>query len=188
MMNIKELTFGKNLKTWGLESSKMYYKHENKLADYHDHILRVDENPEIYLESELETLRRKKYADEAKKRKMHNRRPSLNWRINVRNHFYRRKDIFHIFVLRKSFSGAVSNRTKHGQLRVQPSSCQTEGYCPKCFCHQWAGSRIWRQRMRCKDSPRVFQPHSLTILWGCGIKHDLNVHVSLTRGCDGHEQ
>jgi len=60
------------------QAKPMYYKHENKLADYHDHILRVDENPEIYLESELETLRRKKYADEAKKRKMHNRRPSLN--------------------------------------------------------------------------------------------------------------
>jgi len=59
------------------EGEPRHYKHENKLTDYHDHILRVNDDPEYTLESELETLRRKQLADQAKKRKMHNRRPSL---------------------------------------------------------------------------------------------------------------
>jgi hypothetical protein len=60
------------------DGKPMYYKHKNNLTDYHDHILRVDESPKFILESELETIRRKMLADEAKKRKRHNRRPSLS--------------------------------------------------------------------------------------------------------------
>jgi len=54
-----------------------FYKHEVPLADYHDHVLRVDSDPEYHLESEVETIMRRKKLAASKKRKLHDRRPSL---------------------------------------------------------------------------------------------------------------
>jgi len=54
-----------------------FYKHEVPLTDYHDHVLRVDSDPEYHLESELETIMRRKKLAASKKRKLHDRRPSL---------------------------------------------------------------------------------------------------------------
>jgi len=54
-----------------------FYKHERPLADYHDHILKVDHDPAFVLETELETLARRKAYEAAKKRKRTDRRPSM---------------------------------------------------------------------------------------------------------------
>jgi len=54
-----------------------YYKHERPLADYHDHVLRVDHDPAYVLETELETIKRMKEYEAAKKRKRTDRRPSI---------------------------------------------------------------------------------------------------------------
>jgi len=54
-----------------------YYKHERPLTDYHDHILRVDHDPAYVLETELETIKRRKEYEAAKKRRRTDRRPSL---------------------------------------------------------------------------------------------------------------
>jgi len=54
-----------------------YYKHSRPLSDYHDHVLRVDHDPAFVLETELETLKRRKEYEAAKKRKRTDRRPSM---------------------------------------------------------------------------------------------------------------
>jgi len=54
-----------------------YYKHQRPLADYHDHVLRVDHDPAYVLETEIETIKRRKEYEAAKKRKRTDRRPSL---------------------------------------------------------------------------------------------------------------
>merc|ERR1711920_833673 len=54
-----------------------YYKHERPLADYHDHVLKVDHDPAFVLETELERIQRRKEYEAAKKRKRTERRPSM---------------------------------------------------------------------------------------------------------------
>merc|ERR1711920_151727 len=54
-----------------------FYKHERPLADYHDHVLRVDHDPAFVLETDLERIQRRKEYEAAKKRKRTERRPSM---------------------------------------------------------------------------------------------------------------
>lgn len=55
-----------------------YYKHENPLGDYHKHVNKVSNDPNFNLESELETMRRKKELAKMRKARLHNRRPSMS--------------------------------------------------------------------------------------------------------------
>jgi len=55
-----------------------YYKHKNPLGDYHKHVIQVNNDPNFNLESELETMRRKKELAKLRKAKLHNRRPSMS--------------------------------------------------------------------------------------------------------------
>merc|ERR1711920_697141 len=55
----------------------LYYKHQTTLADYHEHVYRVENDPQFKLETEIERARRIKQAAEMRKRKVEDRRPSL---------------------------------------------------------------------------------------------------------------
>merc|ERR1719397_81609 len=55
-----------------------YYKHQNPLGDYHKHVNKVYNDPNFNLESELETMRRKKELAKMRKARLHNRRPSMS--------------------------------------------------------------------------------------------------------------
>jgi len=55
-----------------------YYKHKDPLKEYHQHVIKVATDPNFNLESEIETMRRKKLWEKKRMERMHNRRPSMS--------------------------------------------------------------------------------------------------------------